>query len=121
VGAPLTAGSSRSSARGRIATRERRIDRRRLRARASAVETESNARFTDVGDSLALESGETLSSSRTTGAKVDVRVRPVGTSRLAVAVAMVAERPPKRRVEDGMNAAPTRRRGNENDARAAVA
>ena len=40
---------------------------------------------------------------------------------LAVAVAMVAERPPKRRVEDGMNAAPTRRRGNENDARAAVA
>jgi len=64
-------------------------------------------RFTDVGDSLALESGETLSSSRTTGAKVDVRGRPVGTSRLAVAVAMVAERPPKRRVEDGMNAAPT--------------
>ena len=51
---------------------------------------------------------------------MDVRGRPVGTSRLAVAVAMVAERPPKRRVEDGMNAAPTRRRGNEeNDARAA--
>ena len=64
-------------------------------------------RFTDVGDSLALESGETVSSSQTTGAKVDVRGRPVGTSRLAVAVAMVAERPPKRRVEDGMNAAPT--------------
>ena len=50
---------------------------------------------------------------------MDVRVRSSGTSRLAHAVAMVAARPPKRRVEDGLDEAPTRRRGYENDARAA--